>query len=90
MESVGGDSFFMEVIGKLRKKFEFGAYNEGDFEFCGVKYFQWDDGSIEMGQDSYIQKIQHKGFANCAVASNTLQYIHVQTLLQRLGKFRPW
>eukprot|EP00435_Cladocopium_sp_Y103_P004756 s3346_g1.t1 len=53
----GGDSYFREIIGRLRKKFEFGAYNEGEFEFCGVKYFQWDDGSIEMSQDSYIQKI---------------------------------
>eukprot|EP00435_Cladocopium_sp_Y103_P063936 s917_g25.t1 len=53
----GGDSYFREVIGKLRQKFEFGAYNEGEFEFCGVRYFQWDDGSIEMSQDSYIQKI---------------------------------
>ena len=53
----GGDSYFGEVIGRLRKKFEFGAYNEAEFEFCGVRYFQWDDGSIELGQDSYIQKI---------------------------------
>eukprot|EP00435_Cladocopium_sp_Y103_P068204 s25_g31.t1 len=53
----GGDKYFMEIIGQLRKKFEFGAYNEGEFEFCGVRYYQWDDGSIEMGQDAYIQKI---------------------------------
>ena len=53
----GGDEYFGEVIERLRKIYDFGAYNEGEFEFCGVKYFQWDDGSIEMGQDSYIQKI---------------------------------
>ena len=53
----GGDEYFGKVIERLRKTYDFGAYNEGEFEFCGVKYFQWDDGSIEMGQDSYIQKI---------------------------------
>ena len=53
----GGDEYFREVIGRLRRKYEFGAYNEGEFEFCGVRYFQWDDGSIEMTQDSYIQRI---------------------------------
>eukprot|EP00435_Cladocopium_sp_Y103_P035026 s2451_g9.t1 len=53
----GGDQYFREVIGRLRKIYEFGAYNEGEFEFCGVRYFQWDDGSIEMEQNSYIQKI---------------------------------
>ena len=53
----GGDEYFGEVIERLRKVYDFGAYNEGDFEFCGVRYYQWDDGSIEMGQDSYIQKI---------------------------------
>ena len=53
----GGDEYFGQVIERLRKIFEFGAYNEGEFEFCGVRYFQWDDGSIEMTQDSYIQRI---------------------------------
>ena len=53
----GGDSYFREVIERLRVKYEFGAYNEGEFEFCGVRYFQWDDGSIEMNQDSYVQRI---------------------------------
>ena len=30
---------------------------KGSLSFCGVRYFQWDDGSIEMEQNSYIQKI---------------------------------
>ena len=29
----------------------------GEFEICGARYFQWDDGSIEMNKDSYIQRI---------------------------------
>ena len=53
----GGDTYFREIIGKLQGIYSFGAYNEGEFEFCGVRYFQWDDGSIEMEQNSYIQKI---------------------------------
>ena len=53
----GGDEFFHKVLARLRAKYEFGAYNEGSFEFCGVRYFQWDDYSIEMGQDEYIQRI---------------------------------
>lgn len=52
-----GDQYFGKVIGKLREIFSFGAYNEGEFEFCGVECFQWDDGSIEMEQSSYIKKI---------------------------------
>ena len=53
----GGDSYFRDVIERLRRKYDFGAYNEGEFEICGVRYFQWDDGSIEMNKDSYIQRI---------------------------------
>ena len=53
----GGDEYFGEVIERLRRRYDFGAYNEGEIEFCGVRYFQWDDGSIEMTQDSYIQRI---------------------------------
>lgn len=53
----GGDQYFGKVIGKLREIYSFGAYKEGEFEFCGVRYFQWDDGSIGMEQSSYIQKI---------------------------------
>ena len=54
----GGDEYFGEVIGRLRSRFSFGAYNERDFEFCGVRYYQWDDGSIEMSQEQYVQKIE--------------------------------
>ena len=53
----GGDKYFGEVIERLRGIYEFGAYNEGQSEFCGVSNFQWDDGSIELEQNSYIQKI---------------------------------
>ena len=31
---------------KLRERFSFGAYNEHEFDFCGVHYRQWDDGLI--------------------------------------------
>ena len=54
----GGDSYFGEVIEKLRGIYEFGAYNEKEFDFCGVHYRQWDDGSIEMDQVGYLQKIE--------------------------------
>eukprot|EP00435_Cladocopium_sp_Y103_P007376 s3531_g2.t1 len=54
----GGDSYFHEVLCRLRKIYDFGAYNEGEFEFCGVRYRQWDDGSIEMDQEGYINKIE--------------------------------
>eukprot|EP00435_Cladocopium_sp_Y103_P022581 s1765_g5.t1 len=52
-----GDAYFKSVIQKLRGIYDFGAYNEGEFDFCGVHYKQWDDGSIEMDQGSYLQKI---------------------------------
>ena len=58
----GGDQYFKRVIGKLREIYSFGAYNEGEFEFCGVHYFQWDDGSIELEQKSYIQKSPQSKF----------------------------
>eukprot|EP00435_Cladocopium_sp_Y103_P071366 s617_g37.t1 len=54
----GGDSYFHEVLAKLRKIYDFGAYNEGEFEFCGVRYRQWDDGTIEMDQCGYLEKIE--------------------------------
>eukprot|EP00435_Cladocopium_sp_Y103_P016603 s1744_g4.t1 len=54
----GGDHFFKETLEKLRKHFNFGAYNEHEFDFCGVHYKQWDDGTIEMDQKEYIRKIE--------------------------------
>eukprot|EP00435_Cladocopium_sp_Y103_P042043 s45_g11.t1 len=53
----GGDEYFKATIQKLREKFSFGAYNEHEFDFCGVHYKQWDDGTIEMDQKEYIRKI---------------------------------
>ena len=54
----GGDQYFHQVLEKLRGIYDFGAYNEGSFEFCGVRYQQWDDGSIEMDQIDYLRKIE--------------------------------
>ena len=53
----GGDNVFMETIEKLREKYSFGAYNIGEFDFCGIHYRQWRDGSIEMNQQKYVEKI---------------------------------
>jgi hypothetical protein len=35
-----------------------GAYNDGSFEFCGVRYRQWDDGTIEIDQTEYLRRIE--------------------------------
>ena len=53
----GGDQYFMKTIEKLRSIFDFGAYHKYEFDFCGVRYKQWDDGTIEMDQRSYMKKI---------------------------------
>jgi hypothetical protein len=54
----GGDAYFHEVLSRLKKVYDFGAYNEGEFDFCGVRYRQWDDGTIEMDQVEYLNKIK--------------------------------
>ena len=54
----GGDSYFQSVIQRLKGIYAFGAYNEVQFDFCGVHYKQWDDGSIEMDQVGYMKKIE--------------------------------
>lgn len=37
-----GDGYFKSIIAKLREIYDFGAYNEREFDFCGVHYKQWD------------------------------------------------
>ena len=54
----GGDDYFHSVLQQLKGIYDFGAYNEGDFEFCGVRYRQWDDGTIEMDQNEYLRRIE--------------------------------
>ena len=54
----GGDEYFMGVINKLREKYSFGAFNIGDFDFCGIRYHQMRDGSIELCQKKYIEQIE--------------------------------
>ena len=54
----GGDSFFKATLQKLRDRFSFGAYNEHEFDFCGVHYRQWDDGTIEMDQKGYLKGVE--------------------------------
>ena len=53
----GGDAVFQRKIAEVRNRYSFGAYNEKDFVFCGVKYHQWPDGTIELDQIDYVNKI---------------------------------
>ena len=53
----GGDSYFGKVIQELRAIYNFGSYEEGEFTFTGIHFRQWLDGSIEMDQISYVEKI---------------------------------
>ena len=53
----GGDSYFSEVIQKLRDIYSFGSYDEGEFVFTGIRFRQWDDASVEMDQIQYLEKI---------------------------------
>ena len=53
----GGDDYYMEVIGRLREKYSFGAFNIMEFDFCGIRYRQMEDGSTEMFQRRYVEQI---------------------------------
>ena len=53
----GGDEYFGRVIELLRAIYNFGSYEEGEFTFTGIHFKQWLDGSIEMDQTSYVEKI---------------------------------
>ncbi|CAE7416296.1 TY5A [Symbiodinium microadriaticum] len=53
----GGDSYFGRIIEQLRGIYNFGSYDEREFVLTGILFRQWDDGSIEMDQMAYIEKI---------------------------------
>ena len=53
----GGDSYFSKVIQELRSIYNFGSYEEGEFNFTGIHFKQWLDGSIEMDQTSCVERI---------------------------------
>eukprot|EP00435_Cladocopium_sp_Y103_P018919 s1103_g4.t1 len=53
----GGDQKFMEVLERVRKRFSFGSFEKGSFVFTGIRFRQWDDGSVEYDQIEYIDKI---------------------------------
>ena len=53
----GGDEHFTKTIQQLRGIYSFGSYDEGEFTFTGIHFRQWEDGSIEMDQVRYLEKI---------------------------------
>ena len=53
----GGDSRFHAALDKLRSRFSFGSFEGKDFVFTGIHLHQWEDGSIEMDQSSYVESI---------------------------------
>ena len=54
----GGNDRFHAVLDKLRSRFSFGSFEEKDFVFTGIHLHQWEDGSIEMDQSSYVESIE--------------------------------
>ena len=53
----GGDEYFCSVLQQIQKVYSFGAFQRRTFVFCGVRYFQWDDGSVELDQREYLERI---------------------------------
>ena len=41
----------------MKEKYRFGADYEKEFDFCGIHFKQREDGSIEMDQNKYVEKI---------------------------------
>eukprot|EP00435_Cladocopium_sp_Y103_P042096 s835_g11.t1 len=54
----GGNKAFMDMLGRVEKRFKFGAFETGEFKYTGIHFKQWDDGSIEYDQIEYVEKIQ--------------------------------
>ena len=52
----GGDDYFCTALQQIQKVYSFGAFQKRTVVFCGVRYFQWDDGSIEMDQREYLEE----------------------------------
>ena len=53
----GGSEKFMAMLRKVEARFKFGAFEKGEFTYTGIRFKQWDDGSIEYDQIPYIEKI---------------------------------
>ena len=53
-DGIGGG---VEVFLEVRAAFEIGSFEKRSFVFTGISLNQWDDGSIEMDQNKYIEKI---------------------------------
>ena len=53
----GGDKVFLQKLEEIRAAFEFGSFEKRSFVFTGISLKQWDDGSIEMDQGAYVERI---------------------------------
>lgn len=54
----GGNQEFRNMLKRLEQRFKFGAFDRGEFVYTGIRFRQWDDGSIEYDQRAYIEKIK--------------------------------
>ena len=54
----GGNAAFRQMLQRLEKRFKFGAFDKGEFVYTGIRFRQWDDGSIEYDQKTYVEKIK--------------------------------
>lgn len=42
------------MLKMVEARFKFGAFEQGEFTYTGIRFKQWDDGSIEYDQIPYI------------------------------------
>ena len=50
----GGSQKFMDK--QVEARFKLGSFERGEFTNTGIRFRQWDDGSIEYDQIPYIEK----------------------------------
>ena len=54
----GNDSFEREVTNKLQEMFQFSKIEENAFKYCGCNIQTKENGSVELDQNDYIEKLR--------------------------------
>ena len=81
----GNDTFEEEITAKLQEMFQFSKIEENKFKYCGCNIKCRKDGTIELDQNDYIEKLEEVEIP-AGVDSDDLTKQEVKTVRGKIGE----
>ena len=82
----GNDVFERDISSKLQQVFQFSKIENNSFKYCGCNVTVNNDGSIELDQNDYIEKLEELYVDNVAKDTDELSKQEIKAVRGKIGE----